>query len=135
MSEGRARRWARAGTVAAVVALTACGDARIGNLTAGISRDSVLKILAQGGDATDSLPHVYREDRYLAHGRSVDVLFYTTTNLKAPAAAATGQVPEAGPVPEKSLTPIVLQDDRVVAWGWSSYDSAAKAAGFAIRPR
>jgi hypothetical protein len=105
--------------------LCACGDARLKKLSTGITRDSLLKIVGQGSATGDSLPHVYRAERYLLSGKMVDVLFYVPTDQKSPADS----------VAETSLTPIVLSDGKVSGWGWVYFDSLAKANNIPERPR
>src|SRR5262245_17632347 len=61
--------------------LAACGDARIGKLTAGISRDSALKVINAGGSG-DSLANVYKQETYLLNGQLTNVLFYNKDGVK-----------------------------------------------------
>jgi hypothetical protein len=105
--------------------LTACGDARIGKLSAGIGRDSALKILGEGSASADTLPHVYRAERYLLGGKQVEIWFYSPTDAKAP----------NDTVPERDLTPIVVSDGTVTGWGWTYFDSLAKANNIQQNPR
>ena len=119
------RRWVSVLQVLALGALAACADARIQKLSTGISRDSLLRILAAEGAGADSLPHVYRAERYLIKGQMLEVFFYTKTDAK------TGR----DSVPEKKLTPIVLRDGKVGGWGWTYFDSLAKADSIRERPR
>ena len=105
--------------------LCACGDASIKKLSTGITRDSLLKIVGQGSTTGDSLPHVYRTERYLLSGKMTDVYFYIPTDQKSPADS----------VAEKELTPIVLTDGKVSGWGWTYFDSLAKANKIQERPR
>jgi hypothetical protein len=118
------RRSIRALPLIAVLILAACGDARVRKLGVGMTRDSALKILALDTPTPDSLPHVYRSDRYLINGMT-EIWFYTPTRAKAP----------KDTVPEKDLTPIVMHDGKLTGWGWAHYDSVAKALGILVRPR
>ena len=104
--------------------LSACGDANIKNLTAGIPRDSVLRILGQGSTSSDSTPNVYREERYLANGQMLTVLLYTKT----------GKEEARDTVPERELTPVVLRNDTLTGWGWTYHDSVAKANNIPLKP-
>jgi hypothetical protein len=119
------RRWVSILQVLALGALAACADKRIEKLSTGISRDSLLRILAAEETSADSLPHVYRAERYLIKGQILEVLFYTKTNAKA----------GKDTLPEKKLTPIVLQNGKVGGWGWSYFDSLAKADSIPEKPR
>jgi hypothetical protein len=103
-------------SLAAVVA-AACGDARIGKLTAGISRDSALKVINEGA-AGDSLARVYKQETYLVNGKPLNVLFYNKDGEKQASDSA---------LDAKQQTPIVTVDGKVTGWGWQHYDSVAKA--------
>ena len=106
--------------------LAGCGDANIKQLTPGIARDSVLKILALGSTATgDSTANIYREERYLSSGQMITVLLYTNTGLKE----GTDTIPEA------ELTPVVLRNDTLTGWGWQHHDSVANANKIVIKQR
>jgi hypothetical protein len=109
----------------AVAALTGCQDRNIRNLTIGIPRDSVIRILAQGSIATDSTPNVYREERYLHEGHWITMLMYSNTGTKE----------GAGTIPEAELIPVVLRDDTLTGWGWEHHDSVARANNIVIKPR
>ena len=86
-------------TLFTLTALAGCGgDRNIGQLTVGIARDSVLRILAQGSTATDSTPNVYREERYLNDGHFITLLMYS----------ATGKKEGVETIPEEELTDMVL---------------------------
>lgn len=121
------RRLAWLIVIASAAALTACGDSRIKELSAGISRDSVLTILGDGSPVVDgdSLPHVYDAGKYLVNSRTYEVFYYTKTEEKA----------GADSVPPDKLTPIVLQDGTVSGWGWEHWDSVAKTINLPVAPR
>ena len=110
---------------AALSLLAGCGDANIRKLNAGISRDSVLRILAIGSTSTDSLANIYREERYLQNGQSIAMLLYTNTGKKE----------GVDTVPEEDLTPVVLKNDTLTGWGWEHHDSVARANNIVIKPR
>lgn len=105
---------------AGALALSACGpDKRIKELSAGISRDSMLTIIGQGATAaTDGgLPNVYRTEEYLADGHMLEVLFFSPGNERE----------GRDTVPASRLTPLVLEDGVLRTWSWSGYDSVAAA--------
>lgn len=110
-----------------VVALAACGDARVKKLAEGIERDSVLAILRDGQPVAgaDSLPHVYEVAAYLVNGRRYEVFYYTKGE----------EVAGADSLPPDKLTPIVLQNDSVSGWGWPHWDSVAKSINLPLPPR
>ena len=112
-------------TLIAVATLTACGDRNIKQLTVGITRDSVLKILALGSTATDSTPNVYREERYLYDGRFITLLMYSPTGKKE----------GADTLPEEQLIPVVLRNDTLMGWGWEYTDSVANMNNIMLKPR
>ena len=112
-------------TAAALSLLAGCGDANIRKLNAGITRDSVLKVLALGSTATDSMPNVYREERYLHDGQWITMLLYTNTGKKEGVET----------IPEDELTPVVLRNDTLTGWGWEHHDSVARANNIVIKPR
>jgi hypothetical protein len=109
----------------AVSVITGCQDRNIRNLTIGIPRDSVIRILAQGSTATDSTPNVYREERYLHEGHWITMLMYSNTGTKEGAET----------IPEAELIPVVLRDDTLTGWGWEHHDSVARANNIVIKPR
>jgi hypothetical protein len=114
-----------AATALAVVTLAACQDRNIRQLTVGITRDSVIRILGQGATSGDSTPNVYREERYLNNGQWITMLMYTSTGSEE------GQ----STVPEEELIPVVLQNDTLTGWGWEHHDSVARANNIEIKPR
>ncbi|HEX6314742.1 MAG TPA: DUF3192 domain-containing protein [Gemmatimonadaceae bacterium] len=109
----------------AVVALSACQDRNLRQLTVGMPRDSVISILGQGATSTDSTPNVYREERYLYNGQWITMLMYTNTGTEE------GQ----GTVAEEDLVPVVLKNDTLTGWGWAHHDSVALANNIEIKPR
>ena len=106
-----------------VVALSACGDSRISALSTGITRDSALKVLS-GGESSDSLDNVYKQEGYIYDSRMINVLLYNKDGVK------DAQDPA---VPDSKLTPVVTVDGKVTGWGWAHYDSIAKANNIPLR--
>ena len=125
MPSSTRRATALVASAASLALLSACGDANIRKLNAGIPRDSVLKILAIGSTATDSTPNVYREERYLHAGQMITMLLYTNTGKKEGVET----------IPEDELTPVVLRNDTLTGWGWEHHDSVARANNIVIKPR
>ena len=109
-----------------IVVISGCGDARIENLSQGISRDSALAILSEGAAGGDSLANVYKQETYLLDGRTTNVLFYHRRGVKQEADSS---------VALSSLTPVVISDGKVTGWGWTYYDSLAKANNIPVQPR
>jgi hypothetical protein len=108
---------------AATLATVACSDARLDKLSTGISRDSVLAIINDGGGG-DSLARVYKQETYLLNGRMTNVLFYNKQAVKQS---------EDSALAAKSQTPIVVVDGKVTGWGWTYYDSLAKANNIPVK--
>ena len=123
MPSSTRRATALVGAAASLALLSACADANIRKLNAGIPRDSVLKILALGSTSTDSTPNVYREERYLHDGQMITMLLYTNTGKKE----------GVDTVPEGDLIPVVLRNDTLTGWGWEHHDSVAKANNIVIK--
>ncbi len=100
--------------IAATVALAACKDSRIAQLQVGISKDSMLKVLANGAPVGDSLPLVYRHNSYLVSGKFFDVYYYDRKGRK---------YGETKVIRQKDVVPIFVVDGVVDGWGWSHSDS------------
>jgi hypothetical protein len=82
------------------VLLAACSrdDARFQELTRGIPRDSVIKVM---GDAKPE-----RVDSYLANSQVIEALYF------APPGA------DSGSTPERELSPVVVVNGTLAGWGW-----------------
>jgi len=125
MYSGTTRRLAIGGAAALAVVLGACSDARIGKLTAGISRDSALKVINDGSTG-DSLARVYKQETYLVDGKLINVLFYNKDGIKQESDSALAT---------DDQTPIVTVAGTVTGWGWTHYDSVAKANNITQSPK
>lgn len=101
-------------------------DTRLSQLTAGITRDSALRILGSGAPATDSLANVQRKEIYLISGVPMEILFYS------PGGVTAGTEPAPA---ESTLRPVVLHGDRVIGWGWVFFDSVANANDIRVKVR
>ena len=121
MSVRTARRWAIA---LAALSLAACGDQQVGAdllkpVQAGMPRDSLLALMGAGplkGFYADTLrlEKGFRMEKYLIDGKMYEVLYYRE---------AEGNVAE--PVAQNTETPVVLQDGKVLGWGWKYYVETA----------
>ena len=112
-TSSRARLGAFALAAAVVSLLASCKDSRIRKLDEGISKDSALKVLAQGAPPGDSLLNVYKHTRYLVGGAMYDIYFFDPKNRK---------VWVDKNVPDKELTPVIMVDGKVDGWGWGDMD-------------
>ena len=118
------------GTLIAAVAMTAtgCRDTRLEKLSTGISRDSALAIINEGTSG-DTLARVYRQESYWLPNPSgnvhvANVLFYNKKGIKEA---------EDSTLDRGATTPIVLVDGNVSGFGWTYYDSVAKANNLPAR--
>lgn len=96
-----------------IVGVAACGpgeDARVANLTVGISKDSV--ITAMGGERPS------RIDPYLTGGQYIESMLYFR-----PGAAPTA----TDSIPDRERTPVVVINGLLTGWGWAYWDSVASA--------
>ena len=90
-------------------ALAACssgGDARFEQLSVGITKDSVLKLM--GAQAPT------RTDPFLTDGKFIEVMYF------APAGTTDS-------LPDREMSPLVTVDGKLVGWGWETLDSVAAA--------
>jgi hypothetical protein len=101
-------------------------DPRLRQLTVGISRDSALRIIGAGAPGADSLRNVYRREEYIINGMPLEIFFYSRDGLKE----GQGVAP-----PESTLRPVVLNMGRVTGWGWTYFDSVARANNFRVHVR
>ena len=118
-----ARHAATTGLIAGSLALAtmACSDTRLDKMSAGISRDSALAIINEGTSG-DSMARVYKQDSFLLENKTgnvhvANVLFYSGKGLKTADDTSVA----------RSTTPVVVIDGKVTGWGWTYYDSLAKA--------
>lgn len=89
-----------------LLALTACGDARLKDLSLGINRDSVAVVMK-----TDA-PH--RSESYLMEGKFWEIFYYAKDGVLA-----------ADSVVWRELSPVVMADGAVVGWGWDYWQREA----------
>jgi hypothetical protein len=101
---------------ALLLVLTACGDARLKDLSLGINRDSVAVIMK-----TDT-PH--RSESYLMEGKFWEVLYY-----------AKEGVPAADSVAWRELSPVVIADGGVVGWGWDYWEREGTRLNAPLAPK
>jgi hypothetical protein len=126
----RSPRITTTGILAAAIALAtaACSDSRLEKLSTGISRDSVLAIINEGATG-DSLARVYRQESYLLPNKKgnvhlANILFYNKSGIKAV---------DDSTLARNATTPIVISDGKVLGWGWTYYDSLAKANNIPVQ--
>jgi hypothetical protein len=117
-----------AAAVGGMALLGACKDKRIENVTEGITRDSMLTLISPGAKGIDSLPNVYRRERYLIDGKYYEIFYFGGGGDHLnPATKDT--------VPWKDLTPIVMVDLKVAGKEWPYWDSLSKAHNIPLKSR
>ena len=109
--------------------LGACEDKRVQAVDSGISRDSLVSVIAHDLPAnakSDSFPNVYIRERYLMGGKNYEVLYFTPNNEKAQAGKDTAW---------GKLTPIVLMNNLTLGKGWKFWDSISTANKIPLKKR
>ena len=81
-------------------------DARLENMSAGISKDSVMVLMA--------VEKPERVDPFLINGQYFEAMYF-------PMPGAT----DSASVTDRKMSPVILIDGKVVAWGWKQWDSIA----------
>jgi hypothetical protein len=101
--------------LAAMGFLAACGgrDARLENLTVGISKDSSLAVMG--------VAKPQRIDPYLVGGKYIEVMYF------APAGRDS--------VADRETSPLIAVDGVLQAWGWNSLDSLSAATKIQVAPK
>jgi hypothetical protein len=107
---------------------TACKDKRVSQVNAGITRDSLLTVIGKGAPGVDSMPNVYRSERYLVDGKNYEIFYFSGTGEHLNAATKDT-------LPWKELTPIAMVDRVVVGKDWPFLDSLAKANKIPLHKR
>ncbi|MDB4916729.1 MAG: hypothetical protein JWM95_4373 [Gemmatimonadetes bacterium] len=100
--------------------LSACKDKRIKAVDNGITRDSLLTVIGKGAPGMDSIPNVYRSDRYLIDGKNYEIFFFSGSGKHL-----FGDVKDT--IPWKDLTPIAMIDKTVAGKDWPYLDSLYSA--------
>lgn len=102
-----------------LLALSACArkDARLEQLSAGISKDSVIAVMS--GDQ----PHHVAP--YLVSGHYIETLYF----------AKPGSGTDSASLADRNLSPAVLVDGKLAGWGWKMWDSIAGANKITVDPK
>ncbi len=88
---------------AGALLVVGCGDSRLDKMSLGISKDSVLSIMGR--------PE--RFDGYFANGQSIYAYYFAPPGV------------DSGLTPERKLTPVILIEGKVAAWGWDEWEVIA----------
>lgn len=89
--------------------LSACGDKaddRLEKLSAGISKDSVLVIM--------EVDKPQRVDPFLVNGQYIEAMYFPRIGAADSASVA-----------DRNMSPVIVIDGKLVAWGWNQWDSIA----------
>ena len=92
--------------LAALLLVSACSakkDARLEQLSAGISKDSVLAVM--GVDKPQ------RVDPFLVGGHYIEAMYF----------AFPGATDSAN-LADRNMSPVIVQDGKLAAWGWKQWD-------------
>ena len=116
MNSSVRRTFAVLAVLSAPVIMSACKDKRVSQVNTGITRDSLLTVIGKGAPGVDSMPNVYRSERYLIDGKMYEIFFFSGTGQHLNAATKDT-------VPWKELTPIAMVDRVVVGKDWPFVDS------------
>jgi hypothetical protein len=84
--------------------LAACGDARLGKLSAGIPKDSAIAVMGRRPDLLKP---------YLVDGKYIEAMFFAKPGA------------DSGTTPERKLEPVIAVDGKVQAWGWDEWEKLA----------
>jgi len=123
------KRYLVLAAISCATLLGACRqDERVKAVDAGITRDSLLTVIGAGARGNDSMPNVYRTDRYLIDGKTYEVFYFSGTSKHL-----FGAVKDT--LPWKELTPIVMVDRLVMGKGWTYLDSLSTAHKIPVRKR
>ena len=115
------------GAAVLLLAGTACSSgASLDGLAQGISRDSVITVLAGGTRPADGQPpHVVQRDEFLNAGVLYEVLYYAPE-------AAEGATAEQ--VERDDVTPIVIANGVLAGYGWDHMNMVAGQTKAQIPP-
>lgn len=114
--------------LSSAILLGACKDKRIEQVETGITRDSLLTVIGKGAPGVDSIPNVYRSERYLIDGKNYEIFFFSGSGKHL-----FGPVKDT--LPWKELTPIAMVDRVVVGKDWPFLDSLYSAHKIPLHDR
>ncbi|HEU5219036.1 MAG TPA: hypothetical protein VFU23_10270 [Gemmatimonadales bacterium] len=97
-----------ASSVLGLLLVSACSksDPRLEKLTVGISKDSVLTIMG--------VQKARRLDPYMTGGHFIEALYFTPADT-----------PDTLKVRDRNMSPVIVIDGKLTAWGWKQWDSIA----------
>jgi len=90
-------------------------DARLENLTAGISKDSAVAVMGA---------QPKRIDPYLNNGQYIEAMYF-------PRAGKT----DSASLTDRKMSPVVVINQKLAGWGWPFWDSVAAANSIPVAAR
>lgn len=112
---GKTGRIGAALVLALVVSGCERGDARLEQLTVGISKDSVVAVM--GAPAR-------RVDPFLSRGQYIEAMYFAKDG---------GSGAEART--DRSLSPVIVVNGQLAGWGWTYWDSVATEHNIPVEPK
>lgn len=97
--------------IAALLLFSACSsksDARLENLSAGITKDSALAIMG--------VAKAERVDPFLIDGQYIEAMYFPLP----------GETDSASRT-DRNMSPVIVVDGKLAGWGWKQWDSIAEA--------
>ena len=96
-----------AGLLGALAAACSRSDPRFEKLTVGMPKDSALAVMG--------VEKPVRVDPYLVNGHYIEAMYFARPDA------------DPGKVPDRKLSPVIVIDGNLAAWGWERWDSIATA--------
>lgn len=116
-------------TAAGLLALVACGDARLGKLAVNMTTDS-LAVIMKGP------PH--RTQNFILNGKVWDLSVYDYGSKPLPAVVVKtsmgGDSTVTDSIPWRKMSPVIIIDSKVVGWGWGWWDKESAKLGIPLVP-
>lgn len=108
-----------AGSLSLIGVLASCAgktDPRLEQLSAGIGKDSVLKVM--GAEKPE------KATAFLIAGSYIEAMYF-------PVPGAT----DSAGITDRKMSPVIVIDGKLVAWGWKQWDSLAAAHNIPVAPK
>jgi hypothetical protein len=90
-----------------LVAACKRSDPRFEKLTVGMPKDSALAVMG--------VEKPVRVDPYMVSGHYIEAMYFARSDA------------DTGKVPDRELSPVIVIDGNLAAWGWERWDSIATA--------
>lgn len=117
-------------SAAALIALVACGDARLSKLSVNMTKDSLAAVMKSAPHRTQSL---------LLNGKVWDVSVYDYGQKPLPPVTVKTSMGSdstvADSIPWRKMSPVVTIDGKVVGWGWGWWDKESAKLRIPLVPK